>query len=665
MLFLNKLFINKQFLRFDYLLFAVLTTLNIQATIYYVAKAGNDGNPGTETHPWLTIQKSADTMVAGDIVYIKSGTYNEKITPQNSGSPGSYITYSSFSNDVVIIDGQNLLPSGERWLGLLDANQKNYIKIQGLRAVNSRFAGFFAVQADHIVFENLFASNTWSSGIAAWNNCSNIIISSNEVVKACQGNNGSGDLQECITVSGCNTFEIKYNHVHDRIFPGDTNGGEGIDAKDACSNGKIYNNVVHDLGLELGIYVDAFNSTEENIEVYNNIVYNCYDGITLATEKNAGLLKNVKVYNNILYNNLFDGIIVATNDEDGPKENIYIYNNTIFSNGFNSKSWGGGITVASLNNNNNNIVVRNNICSKNAVWQIMRTDALITTVENNLIDVFRGYSSGKEEEVKGINYVEANPKFSNLNSYNFRLMPDSPAINAGTNTGWTAGSTDFDGKPRIIGSAVDIGAFEFVSNYINPPAVPINLSATDGTVIGAVNVIWDSADRATYYHVFRNDTNVLAGAVNISGDVGYGIFEDDSVVETDYYYYWVRAVNNAGTSTFSNSDSGFAMIGFNVSAEEWKLNKKQTKLKGKTISPLLGQYFTNNYGVGIIGIKGLYKPSTKNNKVWKYKSDDKTIKIIYKEKYRKKKNDYKSQLIYINKVDIIPEFYQIYVAPVN
>ncbi len=652
-------------MKIQYLLLAVFLTLNIQAVTYYVAKGGNDGNSGTEAQPWLTIQKAANTIAAGDTVFIKVGTYNEKITPQNSGTPGNYITYSSYSNDLVIIDGQNSLPAGDHWLGLFDVTQKSYIRIKGFRAVNSRFSGFFAAQADNIIFENLFASNTWSSGIAVWDNCSNITIASNEVVKACQGNNGSGDLQECITVSGCNTFEIKYNHVHDRKFPGDTNGGEGIDAKDASSNGKIYNNVVHDLGLELGIYVDAFNSTEENIEVYNNIVYNCYDGITLATEKNAGLLKNVKVYNNILFNNTFDGIIIATNDEDGPKENIYIYNNTVFSNGYNSKSWGGGITVASLNNNNKNIVVRNNICSQNAEWQIMRTDPQIITVENNLIDGFRGYSDGKEEEVKGNNPVEANPMFSNLNSYNFRLLPDSPAINTGTNTGITAGDTDFDGNPRIIGPAVDIGAFEFVSNYTNSPAIPGNLSATDGTVFGAVNVTWDSAARATYYHVFRNVTNVLAGAVNISGNVGYGTFEDGSVVGAATYYYWVRAVNNVGTSDFSNADSGFAMIGIKVSAEIWKLNKKQTKLKGKTISPLLFQYFTNNYGIGIIGINGFYKPTTKNNKVWKYQSADKTIKIIYKEKFRKKKADYKSKLIYKNKAVIIPENFQVYAAPLN
>ncbi len=645
----------------QYLLLAFLITLNIHATNYYVAKTGSDGNSGTEGQPWLTIQKAANTIYAGDTVFIKTGTYNEKVTPQNSGSAGNYITYAGYSNDLVIIDGQNSFPASGRWLGLFDVTQKNYIRIKKMRAVNSRFAGFFAAQADNIIFENLYASNTWYSGLVSLYNCSNITIASNEVVKACQGNNGSGDLQECITVSGCNTFEIKYNHVHDRSFPNDTNGGEGIDAKDASSNGKIFNNVVHDLGLELGIYVDAFNSTEENIEVYNNIVYNCYDGITLATEKNAGLLKNVKVYNNILYNNKFDGIIIATNDQDGPKENIYIYNNTIYSNGYYS-SWGGGISVASVNNNNKEIVVKNNICSQNNVWQIMRTDSLITTVENNLIDGYRAYNDGKEEEVKGDNPVEADPKFSNLNSYNFSLLPDSPAIDSGTNTGLTAGDTDFDGNPRIIGGAVDIGAFEFVSNYTNPPAIPANLSASDGTELGAAHVTWDFTARATHFHVFRNVTNYLANATNLSGNVGFGTYIDDSVESTNAYFYWVRAVNNVGTSDFSNADSGFAKIGVIVSAEVWKLNKKQTKLKGKSISPLLGQYFTNNYGIGIIGIDGLYKPETKNNKVWKYKSEDKSIKIIYKEKLRKNKGDYKTKLIIKNKSVEIPGTFQVYSA---
>ena len=36
----------------------------ITGNTYYVAKDGNDSNPGTESEPWLTISKAADTLKA-------------------------------------------------------------------------------------------------------------------------------------------------------------------------------------------------------------------------------------------------------------------------------------------------------------------------------------------------------------------------------------------------------------------------------------------------------------------------------------------------------------------------------------------------------------------------------------------------------------------------
>lgn len=60
---------------------------------YFVATTGNDANPGTETLPWRTVQKAADTMVAGDTVFIRAGTYVERVTPTQAGTDGGYITY--------------------------------------------------------------------------------------------------------------------------------------------------------------------------------------------------------------------------------------------------------------------------------------------------------------------------------------------------------------------------------------------------------------------------------------------------------------------------------------------------------------------------------------------------------------------------------------------
>jgi len=45
--------------------------------VYYVAPDGRDDNPGTLARPWRTIQHVADTLAAGDTVYIWARTYHD------------------------------------------------------------------------------------------------------------------------------------------------------------------------------------------------------------------------------------------------------------------------------------------------------------------------------------------------------------------------------------------------------------------------------------------------------------------------------------------------------------------------------------------------------------------------------------------------------------
>ena len=79
-----------------------------EAGTYYVRPDGNDSNLGTSNTPsgaWLTIQKAADTMVAGDTVLVQPGTYHEMVQPLNSGSSGNPITYRAEGK--VVIDGDD------------------------------------------------------------------------------------------------------------------------------------------------------------------------------------------------------------------------------------------------------------------------------------------------------------------------------------------------------------------------------------------------------------------------------------------------------------------------------------------------------------------------------------------------------------------------------
>jgi len=60
----------------------------------------------------------------------------------------------------------------------------------------------------------------------------------------------------------------------------------------------------------------------------------------------------------------------------------------------------------------------------------------------------------------GVDNIEVAPGFVDLASGNFRLDPNSPCINSGNNT-FAGGAFDLDGLPRIQGSTVDIGAYEY------------------------------------------------------------------------------------------------------------------------------------------------------------------------------------------------------------
>lgn len=97
--------------------------------------------------------------------------------------------------------------------------------------------------------------------------------------------------------------------------------------------------------------------------------------------------------------------------------------------------------------------------------------------------------------------ISADPVFVNRAGVDFRLLAASPCVNAGADGVVTVGETDLDGKPRILGAHVDIGAFEYGSaRYVSPSGNDANdgtswskAKRTIGGVLGAVQAgddIW-------------------------------------------------------------------------------------------------------------------------------------------------------------------------------
>ena len=122
--------------------------LNAQTnpTYYYVSPGGDDSNPGTYSLPWKTFAKAVSMATANVTVFIRKGTYNERLIPVNSGTADGPVTFASYPGDSVIINGVGInFPSGSAgdrwWNGLVHVNGLKYIRISGLRVINSGASG--------------------------------------------------------------------------------------------------------------------------------------------------------------------------------------------------------------------------------------------------------------------------------------------------------------------------------------------------------------------------------------------------------------------------------------------------------------------------------------------------------------------------------------------
>jgi hypothetical protein len=385
----------------------------------------------------LGFWQKADNFIIQDLHFIGSGIYHGESGPD------------PFRN--IIIERCDFSENATNWLAATrdyapyNGGPADNIVIQDCTFRNAQNNIYFVAQ-DHGAWDHLIVRrNKFIDTDIAWDghrysglkldgsggdidgisvqNIRNSIFEYNEITGGCYS--GGITIWFSNGFAGTNNV-IRYNYIHD-IDPNAINyGGED----NGTCNAKIYGNIIENTGnipafwgsYWGGLRLNRQQTPETPSQVYNNTIVNSDVGIFLYTGAD-----NYYFQNNLVIN---------------PKSSQYIRMNFgLLNNMFNHNIYFGG-TAFNLSYQN------------------------------------KSFSSWKTSTNQDANSLESDPLLANVSGVfsdisDFKPQSASPAINAGTDIGFTS---DFEGTSVPQGSAPDIGAFEKI------------IHNTDLNEDGAINV---------------------------------------------------------------------------------------------------------------------------------------------------------------------------------
>src|SRR3954462_15369246 len=168
-----------------------LESRRLLATTYFVSPSGSDTNAGTSSAPFQTLQKAANSVVAGDTVTARAGTYTSGFvlgwdapTAGTSAAPITFQADPAAAAGSVIITGRNSktadgvdLESGCDYIvikGLKINNAAGTITRAGIRVSGSRSVQILDNVVTHAGSFGIFSSFT-TDFLVQGNNVTNTI----------------------------------------------------------------------------------------------------------------------------------------------------------------------------------------------------------------------------------------------------------------------------------------------------------------------------------------------------------------------------------------------------------------------------------------------------------------------------------------------------------
>lgn len=416
----------------------IITKSATNNMVYYVDSIlGSDTNDGlSQDTAWKSLSKvSSKAFNPGDVVKFCSG---------RSWSGQLRVTSSGLSNSPILITDY-----GEGSSPIIMSSNSGSDK----RAI--------VINGNYVIVDGLHITNTDDKGID--------IVGSYNIVR-------SNEFDNCgigVNISGkYNLVTQNYFHnlkmvVNDTSSQDNDYGAVGVIILNT-DNEVAYNRFVncrapsYDYGYDGGA-VELFNTVDRAYIHHNYASGN--DGFVETGAGSSGKTAyDVRIAYNVIHNNHRFLMLHLSGNFAMADSRIYVENNDIIENGdYPEMRW----SVLDFNKDlsANQLIFRNNIVVMNDYYKFTTHTGF--THENNIYYFTSGSNTvlnmalGPKEKI-------ADPKLSNINTGNFRLRSDSPALNSGLNLNYL---TDYDNNPVPVYLVTDIGAYELQTENIITPTV--------------------------------------------------------------------------------------------------------------------------------------------------------------------------------------------------
>jgi hypothetical protein len=408
-------------------------------TIYYVASGGNDTWSGTldapaaADGPFKTITKGRSALKAGDVLYIRTGTFTAEdnykavlsLRDVPTGTSVKPVAIVAYPGEKVVFGDNTMQRSFSLYRGDAGPNL-DYLTIAKLD-LRPSCDGVEVIQADHgrlVGNEVHGAKDACMNGIVEAQGSSDWKILGNYI-----HDNGNTKLEHGVYLGGYGTqrnWEIAYNRI------GAQKGGRAIQLYGHTAGDRIENVSIHD----------------------NDISGVDRDGIVLgATDADVLNLANITIYNNLFHQAgrcVGHGVRIGNNTATG----VRIVHNTFYDNGSGSVACdqstgqvGGQVLVEAAVA----VEIKNNILVSKGTEKYVDLAATPATFDGGY-NLFFG--NGAPPSWDG-HAKSGDPLFAATAAGDFHVAKTSPAIAAGIAAGV---SVDHDGVARPATPA--LGAYE-------------------------------------------------------------------------------------------------------------------------------------------------------------------------------------------------------------